>query len=247
MDMLQEFLSRRGVSAGTLAYSGKAAAGAESARTADFVMTAETVDRHGDIVVTAGIDTTNFEQNPVLLLNHNWWGLPIGKWAGLTRHAKRLDGTAHFVGDLSDEAEAVWRLVDGGALRACSIGFYPKLVEGIYDADRSLTGFRILESELLECSVVTIPANTHALKKAYGLIGEKAVKSLAEMAMDLRKGPSPAAFAPDEADLEAIWREISGPSVPVEAAAPSAVSKNRIRAALARAKALLLRAELDLS
>ena len=65
-------------------------------------ITTEAVDRDREVIIAKGIDLTAYNSNPVVLLNHNWQGLPLGKalWVkshgnGLTaktQYAKRPDG-----------------------------------------------------------------------------------------------------------------------------------------------------------
>src|ERR1041385_6962514 len=55
-----------------------------AARSARFTMTSETVDRYGDRVITAGLDTVEFERNPQAFLNHRSANWPIGTWANLS-------------------------------------------------------------------------------------------------------------------------------------------------------------------
>src|SRR5437764_12951891 len=67
-------------------------------RSARFVMSTQGVDRMGDIVVTQGLDTKQFERNPIALLSHDSSSWPIGRWANL---AKVLHGSPpRLEGDL---------------------------------------------------------------------------------------------------------------------------------------------------
>jgi hypothetical protein len=57
-----------------------------------------------------------------------------------------------------------------------SVGFLPLAAPNpIYDADKRLTGFEFISQELLELSVVTVPANPNALQlaKSVALSGEE--------------------------------------------------------------------------
>jgi len=142
----------------------------EAARTAKFVMSAQVVDRMGDVVHTSGIDIEEFEKNPVGLLFHSRRSWPIGSWQDLARIGganKRLEGVLKFVDEaVLEEADKAFSLIKAGVIRACSIGFIPKEIEWLLDEDGKNTwGFDIKESELLECSVVPIPANPAALVK----------------------------------------------------------------------------------
>src|SRR5438067_2283930 len=54
-------------------------------RSARFVMSTQRVDLMGDIVVTSGISTAQFERNPIAQLNHDSGSWPIGRWANLSK------------------------------------------------------------------------------------------------------------------------------------------------------------------
>ena len=64
-------------------------------RTARFVMTSQAKDRYGDIIVTGGIDTAEFEKNPQAFLNHRSANWSIGQWSNLHKvrsNPPRLEG-----------------------------------------------------------------------------------------------------------------------------------------------------------
>lgn len=145
----------------------------KNARTARFVMSAQSPDRYGDIVVTEGLDTTEFEKNPVALLFHSSRSWPIGKWINLekklTGRPARLEGQLEFAPEgLIEEADKAAGLVAAGIMRACSIGFLPKDGELIRDDEGHFLGYKYTQSELLECSAVPIPACPQALVKSAG-------------------------------------------------------------------------------
>ncbi len=145
-------------------------------RSARFIMTSETEDRYGDIVVQSGIDTTRFEENPVALLFHNSRSWPCGNWSNITKvlsgRPKRTEGVLNFLPDgIDPDADRAVAHVAAGTLRTVSIGFIPdwEQIEFILDDDEDWTGgFRYLASELLECSLVPIPAQPDALVKDAG-------------------------------------------------------------------------------
>ena len=143
-------------------------------RTASFVMNAQAKDRYGDIVMTAGIDTADFEKNPVALLFHNSRTWPIGTWSDLQKvtsgRPPRLEGKLNLLpegGPVKEVDECAWMIANGG-VRGCSIGFMPdwdnyELIldeEGTWDG-----GIRFLASTLLEASVCSLPASPQSLIK----------------------------------------------------------------------------------
>ncbi|GJE14019.1 HK97 family phage prohead protease [Methylobacterium longum] len=140
---------------------------------ASFVMSAEVEDRDRDIVIQAGLDTSNFEANPVALFSHNS-NFMIGKWSALSKNLtgrpKRTEGTLNLSLGVPKADEAAI-LLKSDTLRACSIGFLPKEIERreVPDEQRGdfyYPGYMIHSAELFECSVCAVPANPMALAKA---------------------------------------------------------------------------------
>lgn len=89
-----------------------------------FILHDETVNTQGFRMLTSGADLSVFKNNPVMLLNHDDWDLPIGRWENI-----RVEGTqilADAVFDEDDErAVAVMGKVERGFLKAASIGGWP--------------------------------------------------------------------------------------------------------------------------
>jgi uncharacterized protein len=136
-----------------------------------FVASDETVDRYGDIIRANGWQLDNFRKIPVLLFAHQSRNPPIGRADPIAVEGTRLIAHAEFMPEgMSDFADSLWRMVDGGWLRAASVGFMPLAPPNpIYDADKHLTGFEFIAQELLELSVVPVPANPGALQLAKSL------------------------------------------------------------------------------
>jgi len=111
------------------------------------------VDRDGDIVSPMGIKLMNFLKNPQLLWSHDIHGLPIGKVTDVRVSEKGLEFDAEFAVDENPFAKKVRDLMKGGFLNSFSIGFIP----------RERENETITESELIEISVVNVPANPQAL------------------------------------------------------------------------------------
>ncbi|AZO29417.1 HK97 family phage prohead protease [Mesorhizobium sp. M1B.F.Ca.ET.045.04.1.1] len=148
----------------------------KEARSAKFVMTSESVDRYQDIVVQAGLNVDRFLENPQGLLFHNSRSWPCGLWSDVTKvlggRPKRTEGVLNFLPEGTDEdADRAARHVAVGSIRTVSIGFKPNWddIDFILDDDDDWTGgFRYNSSELLECSLVPIPAQPDALVKSAG-------------------------------------------------------------------------------
>jgi HK97 family phage prohead protease/HK97 family phage major capsid protein len=139
----------------------------EAAQTASdpflFTMATDTVDRMGDIVDIGGIDLAGFSQNPIALWNHDP-DSPIGSWSGLVRKGGALTGKLELAPEgTSSLIDRIRKLIELRIIRAVSIGFRALKALPI-ETDGRFSGFRFTESELLEASVVSIPANPEALR-----------------------------------------------------------------------------------
>lgn len=122
-------------------------------------------DRHGDIV-EQNWDLKNFKKNPVILNSHNYGDATevIGKATEIGVNKKEtiktLEGSIQFAVKENPKAKIIFDLYAGGFLSAFSVGFLPKEFD-----DKG----KILKSELLEISAVSVPANAMALAKAKGI------------------------------------------------------------------------------
>ena len=141
-------------------------------RSAKFTMTTEQVDRYGDIVGQAGMDITNFAANPQGLLFHNSRSWPVGQWSDITKvlsgRPKRTEGVLNFLPlGVDVDCDRAANHVKHGTIKTVSIGFIPDWddVDAVLDENKDWIGFRFNKSELIECSLVPVPANPGALVK----------------------------------------------------------------------------------
>jgi len=116
-------------------------------------------DRSGDIVVpdawAKGIE--NFRRNPILLYQHDH-GKPIGKVNSVTVDKKGIFVEAS-VSEAAEKQHGVKTLISDGVLKSFSVGFRVKDA----DYDKRNDTFFIKDVELLEISVVSVPANQNSL------------------------------------------------------------------------------------
>jgi HK97 family phage prohead protease len=124
----------------------------------------DSVDRASDRILptawTRG-GLRNYEINPILLFNHDY-NRPIGKVVEISTDNKGLK----IKGVISKSAGDVYNLVKEGVLSTFSVGFLVKDA----DYDKSLDGLIVKDAELLEVSVVSVPANqdaTFSLAKSF--------------------------------------------------------------------------------
>lgn len=130
-------------------------------RTIVFTISTVSVDRDNDTVDPNGWDLANYRRNPVVLWAHDYSELPVGK---ATEIAVTSDGKLKATCEFATHAfaETVFQMVKGGFLRATSVGFAPKR----YEVNEKRGGLDFKEQELLEYSIVPVPANPEALVEA---------------------------------------------------------------------------------
>jgi hypothetical protein len=86
-----------------------------------FVLHDESINTQGFRMLTSGADLSAFKQNPVMLLNHNDWDLPIGRWENIRKEGEKILADAVF--DEEDEkALGVMGKVERKFIRAASMG-----------------------------------------------------------------------------------------------------------------------------
>ena len=140
-------------------------------RNFQFTLSDETVDRYGDVVSAGGWELDNFRRNPVALFGHQY-DFPIGRWQDLHVEDKALRGKLILAPKgTSARIDEISTLIEHDILRAVSVGFRPTASpQPLKDAKGEETGgVRFTRQELLECSVVPIPANPNALSIARAL------------------------------------------------------------------------------
>lgn len=120
------------------------------------VGTTGNLDRHGDTVNPDGWILENFLKNPVIFVNHNSWNLPIGKAINVEKVENGLIFDIQFSKTLPKATE-VWGLVEEGIMKAWSVGFI------VLDWGRPGDEYTIMKQELLELSIVGLPANPDAM------------------------------------------------------------------------------------
>lgn len=122
-----------------------------------FVLSDESVNSYGFVVLTSGMDTAQFERNPVMLYMHNRDGNVIGRWENIRKEGKRLLGDAVF-DDSTELAATVKKQVENGFLRCVSI-----CIEEIETEE--LNGVQtVTKCRLIEVSIVDIPSNSNSVK-----------------------------------------------------------------------------------
>lgn len=134
----------------------------------EFVASSEAVDRYGDVVMASAWDLKNFKKNPIALWLHSGAN-PIGVWENVrVEGGKLLARLVMAKPGTSSVIDMLRGLIEQRILRSVSVGFLPKKWEDL-DPENPRAGRRYTKAELLEISVVTIPANPEALAVAKSL------------------------------------------------------------------------------
>ena len=138
-----------------------------------FVISTGSVDRDNDTVNPAGWRLENYRRSPVVLFAHDYRALPVARASEIGVVGGQLCAVAEFVpAAIYPFAKQVLDMLRAGFLNAVSVGFRP--LKYVQNAQRG--GFDFIEQELLEFSVVPVPANPEALVVGRG-VDEGAVKA----------------------------------------------------------------------
>jgi HK97 family phage prohead protease len=140
--------------------------------TVEGIFSTQDVDRQDEVIMQAGWDLTNYKNNPVVLYAHDYSDFPIAKMVEIgTEPNTRLPGTFQLVGKMqfaveeNPKAKTAFNLMAGGYLNTFSVGFK----NNRWEVDEANDTVYLNENELLEVSVVPVPANQMALAKSKGI------------------------------------------------------------------------------
>lgn len=131
-----------------------------------FQLLDDSVTTYGFRVLTSGVDTSQFERNPVMLYDHDDWKMPIGKWANTRKEANRiLADTAFDYDDADPEAQRIIGKVERGVIQMASVGITDLEVsdDSIYKVDGQ-EGPTIIRCRLREASITPFGANHNAMR-----------------------------------------------------------------------------------
>lgn len=122
-----------------------------------FIVSDESPNSYGMIIRTSGIDTSQFERNPIMYYMHERERGIVGRWENIRIEDGNLLMDAVF--DESTElGRQIKQQVEGGFLRCASIG-----IDNL-EIETSGTVKTVVKCRLVEVSIVDIPANRNAVK-----------------------------------------------------------------------------------
>ncbi len=161
-------------------------------RTVTFVASDGSRDSAHTVLNQAGWDLKRFNANPVIGYNHEVYGawdtkdvdFVIGKGRAYVEDGKLLVDITFEPKEFNELAEKVYQKVLFGSLNAVSVGFLPK-GQGRWGDGEEACGeanetYYYAGQELLEISVVNIPANANATRKGEDLVAEELAALYAE-------------------------------------------------------------------
>jgi HK97 family phage prohead protease len=138
----------------------------QAARTLEIVISTAAVDREGDTIAVDGWRIDNYLKNPVVLWGHDRWSPPIARSTSVRIEQDKLIALAEFpAAGVYPFADTIFTMATAGFINASSVGFRPIKWAWVEDVGRPY-GIDFIEQELLEWSLVTVPANPEALVQA---------------------------------------------------------------------------------
>ena len=147
----------------------------DNSRTVRFVISDESVDRHNSVILSKAWDLQSFKNNPIAGWGHDVYGgyrAPdpdniIGRW-NVWREGRELLGDLTFEdGESNPKAEKLFNKVRNGTLNAVSVGFMSLESHDGDEENGEERGVTYYDKvELAEVSLVPIPSNKNARKKA---------------------------------------------------------------------------------
>ena len=132
-----------------------------------MVIAANELSRNGDELNLRGVSFKNYRKNPVVLWSHDsWGGIPIAKTLKIG-HDEQGRIEADFQFNSGDEfAARVENAWNNGFIRSASIRYLPTKVVEVRNEEGKVERLRIEESELLEWSLVPVPADPDSVRAA---------------------------------------------------------------------------------
>lgn len=128
-----------------------------------FTISTAAIDRESDVISTDGWELDQYRQNPVVLYGHDYGGLPVARAVEVELTKDALTAVDRFTPrEINPFGYMVYQMIRGKFLNATSVGFRP--LEYVYNEDHK--GYDFMRQELLEHSVVPVPANPEALQAA---------------------------------------------------------------------------------
>ncbi len=147
-------------------------------RTAEFIISNESVDRHGTVFKMDGWDLKTYERNPIVCYNHASGDTNPDTIIGTSRvfvEGSNLIGEVTFEDEGDNKiADRVWKKINKGVLKMASVGarVHDYRLGNTKEGEDSGTIY-FTRQELLEWSVVSVGSNPEAFKRGIEEIREE--------------------------------------------------------------------------
>ena len=201
----------------------------EETRTITFVASDSSRDSAHTVLNQGGWDLTRFTRNPIIGYNHQVYGswnpqdvdFVIGKGRAYVEEGRLLVDITFEPKSINELAEKVYQKCLFGSINSVSVGFLP-LGNGHWGDGEEACGrdhetYYYAGQELLEISVVNIPANGNATKKELEAVEEE-LKALRAEAPAVEAPEEPAPEAPAEPETDSLQDDIDLTMAAAEAA-----------------------------
>ncbi len=190
------------------------AKGKESRRVT-FIASDSTRDAAGTVLNQEGWSLDRFNRNGIIGYQHNVYGgrddndnpdNVIGKGRAYTKDGKLYVDVDFEPKEINELADKIYNKILFGSLRAVSVGFLPKGRGSWGKGEEALDGnnptYYYAGQELLEVSVVNIPANPNALKRTVEAMDEELAGLRGQEEKEEAKEDAAAEFSPLGAEAE---------------------------------------------
>ena len=169
-------------------------------RTVEFVASDNSVDSYGTVIPVDKWDLTRYQGNGIVGYMHDVYGDSwtksadpddvIGKGEAFVEDDKLVVRITFEPADLNPRADKIFRKLQFGSLHAVSVGFRATKKGHMGDEERGEDPkvYYYAGQELLEVSVVNIPANANALKRS--IAEEAAGREYEEKAVEADAAPA---------------------------------------------------------
>lgn len=146
----------------------------KESRTVTFIASDDTRDSAGTVLNQDNWDLSRFNKNGVIGYQHKVYGgwddtdnpdNVIGKGVAYIEDKKLMVDITFEPAEINPLAEKIYQKIMFGSLRAVSVGFLP-IGRGRFGEGDDSDTYYFAGQQLLEVSVVNIPANPNALKKS---------------------------------------------------------------------------------
>lgn len=142
----------------------------------ELIGSTEDMDRDGEVLKMDGWDLRAFKKNPVVLPSHLYFQPAIGKAKVSKRDGKlifRIEFPPEGINPVADVYKGLYK---SGFMTASSVGFLPR--EWSWGEKENEPRRTFTKQELLEISLVSVPANPNALVTAKGISDALAQKKI---------------------------------------------------------------------